>query len=87
MSPSSKATAQRRVKLLESVFQVSKENTAAKDIMHLCAFNDIPPVEGQPAGCAWNYYVEDKSKRDQLGRMLGLLLLRCTCESAYAATY
>lgn len=81
MSPSGKATAQRRVKLLESVFQVSTENTAAKDIMHLCAFNDIPLVEGQPAGCAWNYYVEDKSKRDQLGRKLACFDCPCICES------
>ena len=66
MTSSSINAAEARARQLEAHL----DNTTQTKItaMHLCDFHELPAVEGQPAGCAWNYYTEDKSKRDQLGR-------------------
>lgn len=58
--------AERRVQLIARAL-ISPDHYPSQK-MHLCKFDELPAIEGQPAGCAWNYYAEDKSKRDQLGR-------------------
>lgn len=62
------AATNRRTKLVEGHLQHHQAGSTQVPTMHLCDFHDLPAVEGQAAGCAWNYYAEDKSKRDQLGR-------------------
>lgn len=59
-------SASRRVKQLAE--HLHAPDTAGKPEMHLCQFHELPAVDGQAVGCAWNYYAEDKAKRDQLGR-------------------
>lgn len=63
-------TSSRRIRQLQAHLDNTSEEPAATiaTTMHLCDFHDLPAIEGQPAGCAWNYYAQDKSKRDQLGR-------------------
>lgn len=57
----------RRTRLVGEHLQPRQDDTA-QGTMHLCDFHELPPVEGQAAGCAWNYYAPDKTQRDQLGR-------------------